>query len=168
MKIFRRILIMTLCLMTLTVALVPTALADNKTAVVYGMFHLKLRRNPIMAKYGVTVYFDGIEVGHTAQGEQITFGAYMLEGAAHELILRADKSGVPDYSWTIAAIQNGMTFTCKVKTHRHYIDIPETEIGIEGATLVRIAPDVEKMVRICGTVVQIGAGILLHQSGGGK
>ncbi len=165
MKNTRRILSLTLLLVILTVALIPTALADSEAAVVYGMFHLRLRRNPIMAQYGVTIIFDGIEVGHTDQGEQITFGAYMLEDASHELILRADKSGVPDYNWTIASVQNGTSFTCMIKTHRHYIDIPETEIGIEGATLVKVAPDVEKTVRVVGTVVQIGAGILLHQSG---
>lgn len=160
-----RILALVLSLLILAAACIPAGMAEENSGVIYGMFHLKLRRNLTLARYGVTVFFDGIEVGHVGQGEQITFGAYMREGASHILLLRADESAVPDHEWTIASMQNGTAFTCKLKTHRHYIDIPETQISVNGTTVAKVAPDIEKMVKIGGTVVEIGAGILLNNSG---
>ena len=109
-----RILAVVLGLLILITACVPSGIAGENTNVIYGMFHMKLRHNPMIAKYGVTVFFDDIEVGHVAQGEQITFGAYMREGESHVLILRSDGSDIPDHVWTIASIQNGTTFTCRI------------------------------------------------------
>ncbi len=160
-----RILAVVLGLLILIAACVPAGVAGENTNVIYGMFHMKLRHNPMLAKYGVTVFFDDIEVGHVAQGEQITFGAYMREGESHVLILRSDKSGIPDHVWTIASIQNGTTFTCRIQTHRKYIDIPETNINVNGSIVAKISPDIENTVKICGTIVEIGAKILMKQSG---
>ena len=165
MKKNLRILAAFLCLLILAAACVPAGLAEENSGVIYSMFHLKLRRNTIMARYGLTVLFDGIEVGHLEQGEQITFGAYMREGESHILLLRADEAGIPDHEWTIASMQNGTSFTCRLQTHRNYIDIPDTLISVNGTTVVKISPDIENIVKISGTVIEIGAKILKNHSG---
>lgn len=165
MKKNLRIHAVILCLLIFATACVPAGLAEENPGIIYSMFHLKLRRNTIMARYGVTILFDGIEVGHVEQGEQITFGAYMHEGVSHFLLLRADDPDVPDHEWTISSVQNGTAFTCRIQTHRRYVDIPETLISVNGTTMISVSPDIERMVRLGGTVIEIGTDILMNHSG---
>ncbi len=161
MKNIRSIITLILCLVILSVTLVCVPASAEENGIVYSMFHFQLRRNTALAKYGVTVYLEDIEVGHLNQGEQIPFGAYMLDGTTHVLRLKADKEGVPDYEWTLVSLQNGMTVTCTLQAHGHYIAIPQTEMIVDGVSVVRVAPDIEKQVRVAGTVVTLGAGLLM-------
>ncbi len=159
--LIRRIAALLFCIILVTVQF--TALAGTDDAgVIYATFNVTLRHNRALSRYGITVYFDGIEVAHLGQGDILTFGAYMAGDRPHELRFDADKDGVPDRVWNLNNLQNGSVLTCELKAKMNQVRILSQNLSVNGQTICSISPDTEARVRLVGTI--LATGIQVYQA----
>ncbi len=151
-KGLKRAIALAFCAILLTIQFSVAAVAED-VEVVYATIDIQLHKNWIKSKYDVTVYFDGIEVDTMIQGDLLTFGAYMRSGDMHELRFDAHKDGVPDRCWTIGNLQHGSALTCQIQTKRDQVKIREHSLSVDSKAVFSVAPDIERQVRIAGTVI---------------
>lgn len=162
MKTFRKIVALLFCMILVTTHF--TALADtNDPNVFYSTFNVTLHQNAAFSKYGVTVYFDDIEVAYLNQGDVLTFGAYMTDDQAHVLRFDPDKKGVSDRIWTISNLQNGSSLTCEIQTKRNQVKIKSQSLNQNGQTIFSVSPDIAAQVKLVGTIIVTG--IKIYQAG---
>lgn len=158
MKHLKKIVALLFCIMLITIQI--TVFADsNGTNAIYSTFNVELHRNRVFSQYGVTVYFDGIQVTHLDQGDILTFGAYMADNRAHVLKFDPDKEGVPDRIWTISNLQHGSVITCEIQSKFNQVKIMSQSLSQNGQSLFSIAPDIEGQVKLLGTILATGIGV---------
>ena len=164
MKALKRIAAVLLCLLLITVSF--SAFAEGKQPkVIYSTFNVTLHHNINLSRYGVTVYFDGIQVARLEQGDIATFGAYMTDDRVHEIRFVPDKAGVPDRVWTLSNLQHGTALVCEIQTKRNQVKVRSMDMRVGGTDVFSISPDMEKQVKVLGTIVVTGLGVYKSASG---
>ena len=159
MKACKKIVAVLFCviLVTCQIAVIAEAKAEDENVhVIYGTFSINLHHNVAFSCYGVTVYLDGIEVAHLEQGDIVTFGAYMTDDQAHVLTLDPDKYGVADRTWTISNLQHGSVLTAEIQTKRNQVKVRKYELTVNGEGVFKVTPDIEKQVKVVGTIIATG------------
>ena len=148
------------CLILVTVQISALA-AGSEPNVFYATFSVNLHYNRQLSTYGVTVYLDGVKVAHLDRGDVTTFGAFMTDDRTHELRFDADKQGVPDRVWTISNLQNGSVLTCEIQSKRNQVKIRTYDMSVDSNSIISITPDIEREVRIAGTLIRTVIGGLM-------
>ena len=164
MKTFKKIIAVLFCiiLVTFQIAAVAEAKAEDKDVhVFYATFSISMHHNAVLSRYGVTVYLDGVEVGHMDQGDIATFGAYMADNQTHILTLDPDKYGVPDRTWIISNLQHGSVLTTEIQTKRNQVKVLKYDLSLNEDTVISVSPDIEKQVKLVGTIIATGLKIYL-------
>lgn len=170
MKLLKKMMALLFCVILVTCSC--SALAENETAaaatgeVIYALVNVQLHRNWALSTYGVTVYFDGIEITHLGQGDPLTFGAYMMRDQVHTLRFKADKAGVPDRCWTVSNLQNGSVLSCEIQSKRNQVRINDYSVSVDDHVVVSVEPDTASRVQTYGTMVIWGLKILQAAQGG--
>ena len=131
MKTTKKITALLLCLI---LAVVQAACFAETGSVIRSTISITLHHNIMLSCYGVTVYFDGVKVGHLDQGDMLTFDAYMADNQAHELRFVADDPDVPDRVWSY-------------------------NLSVNGESVCGVSADMEAKVRLFGTIITTGAKI---------
>ncbi|MBR4459422.1 MAG: hypothetical protein IKS31_10745 [Clostridia bacterium] len=152
MKLLNKIFALLFCVIIITVQ-IPALAENNDAHVFFATFDISLRHNIIKSKYAVTVYLDGVKVDRMEQGDILTFGAYMSDGTTHELRFVADKKGVPDRVWTLGSLVPGSVLTCKLTAKHNQVKITSHTLSVNNQTIVSVSPDIEKAVKIAGTII---------------
>ena len=151
MKLLKKIMALLCCVILLTVHF--TALAQDDSTAIYGTFFFKLHYNKLFAKYGATVYIDDTEVCHLEQGDQVTFGACMLQGRTYTVRIVPDKAKASACSWVFQSLQDGVVVQCELQSHRKRIEFKSSSLGYNGAVLVSISPDLKSKLEVAGFLV---------------
>ena len=137
MKTMKRIIALLFCLILAGVQFGSVA-DTGGVHVFYSTFNVTFHRNHLLSQYGVTVYFDGIEVKHLNQGDILTFGAYMTDDRTHELRFDPDKEGVPDRCWTISNLQHGSVLTCEIQAKNKQVKIRKHSLSLNGQVIINV------------------------------
>lgn len=159
MKSFKKIIAVLFCIILVTFQIASIAevkAEDEDVHAIYGTFSISLHHNIALSRYGVTVYLDGIEVAHLDQGDIVTFGAYMADNQSHVLTMDPDKYGVPDRTWTISNLEHGSVLTAEIQTKRNQVKVRRYDLSVNGTELCSVSPDIEKQVRVFGTIIATG------------
>ncbi len=152
MTMLKRIVALLFCMILVTTSLHALA-EDVGPNVIAATFNVTLHHNARLSRYGVTVYFDGIEAGHLDQGDVTTFVACMTDDRPHVLRFDPDKDGVPDRVWTLSNLQHGSTLTCEIQTKRNQVKILSQDLSVNGLSVFSVSPDTEARVKLIGTVI---------------
>ena len=152
--VLKKFVALMFCLILITVQISALA-AGSEPSVFYTTFSVNLHYNRQLSTYGVTVYLDGVKVAHLDRGDVTTFGAFMTDDRTHELRFDADKQGVPDRVWTISNLQNGSVLTCEIQSKRDQVKIRTYDMSVDSSTIISITPDIEREVKIAGTMVKM-------------
>ena len=152
--VLKKFVALMFCLILIIVQISALA-AGCEPSVFYTTFSVNLHYNRQLSTYGVTVYLDGVKVAHLDRGDVTTFGAFMTDDRTHELRFDADKQGVPDRVWTIGNLQNGSVLTCEIQSKRDQVKIRTYDMSVDSSTIISITPDIEREVKIAGTMVKM-------------
>lgn len=143
------------CLALVTVLIVTFADTNNPN-VICSTFNVSVHHNALFSQYGVTIYFDDVEVAYLNQGDALTFKAYMEADQTHVLRFDPDKEGVPDRIWTISNLQNGSALTCELQTKRDQVEIKSQDLIQNGQTVFSASPEIKAQVKALGTIIATG------------
>ena len=156
MKTTKKITALLLCLI---LAVVQAACFAETGSVIRSTISITLHHNIMLSCYGVTVYFDGVKVGHLDQGDMLTFDAYMADNQVHELRFVADDPDVPDRVWTLSNLQHGSALTCEIQAKHNQIKVRSYNLSVNGESVCGVSADMEAKVRLFGTIITTGAKI---------
>ena len=109
------ILLAFLILLTLSVGLLPHAVAEEENVNV--RFEIDVNDNLFLAKYGVMVFLDGKPIEFLHQGDAVVFYADINSNANHVLKFRAGISGVQACIWNVGTLENGSCVFGMIQTH---------------------------------------------------
>ena len=93
-----------------------------------------LRRNPLLAKWGITVYLDGAQVCHIDQGELATLNLLVPHGN-HHLLFVPDNNQSESYTWELSLLHDEYVLECRLQTHRYYIEMKSHSVKADSRTL---------------------------------
>ena len=97
-----------------------TRAEDKGTGVSLVTMEISLRRNTMIAKYGVTVFLDGKQVRHLNQGDLMTV-TLLVPYADHRLSFVPDKAKAKECAWELSLAHEQYTLECEIQTHRKYV-----------------------------------------------
>ena len=151
MKNLKKAFALLACLV-IFVQIIPLAVAEDDT--VYVMIQVKLDRNIIKAKYGVTVYVDGVQVCHLRQGEQITFGVLLTKGS-HVISFEVDKEKAGTVSWYFGGLADHTSISCELKTHGSYVEIKKSNVMVPTGESLEYEKKSNTRVEVGGKLLKI-------------
>ena len=151
MKNLKKVLALLACLVII-VQITPIAAAEEDT--VYVMIQVKLDRNIIKAKYGVTVCVDGVQVYHLRQGEQTTFGAVLTKGK-HVISFVADKEKAGTQNWYLGGLIDHTAISCELKTHGKYVEIRKSNVTVPTGEALEYEKKTNAKLEVGGKLIKI-------------
>ena len=111
-----------------------SAFAEEEPAAV--TFQLRVDRNTIFARYGVTFMFDDVVLAHLNQGDRATV-VTTAKGYEHTLTMVPDKEKAETKTWVLNGITDGTLVVCRIQTHLRYLELREERIDIGGGPTYR-------------------------------
>ena len=130
-----------------------SAFAEEEPAAI--TFQLRVDRNTIFARYGVTFMFDDVVLAHLNQGDRATV-ITLAKGYEHTLTMVPDKEKAETKTWVLNGITDGTLVICRIKTHLRYLELKEEGIDIGGGpTYHRLDENIKLELEYNGVSVKI-------------
>ena len=95
---------------------------------------VSLHRNKMIAKYGATVFLDGKQVRHLAQGDLMTV-TLLVPCGDHRLSFVPDKDGAKECSWELCFAHEKYTLECEIQTHRNHVALNSHKVTADSQPL---------------------------------
>ncbi len=143
-KLFTAILVI-----FMSIVLVFSAVAEDGSVIT---FQLRVDRNTLLARYGVTFMLDDTVLAHLGQGDRATI-ITLVKGYEHTLTMVPDKKNAETKTWQLSGIADGTMVLCRIKTHIRYLELKEEGISGGGIEYRRLDENLKVTLETNGVSV---------------